>query len=327
MSEGGGNLYLVGDATPSGWERDKAICMEHDAQHPDIHTWQGTLNRGEFKLLTTTTNWFPSYARDNANASKMVYRENEAIYYDFKWNITVVGEYRIEADIKQQTISVKYVGGGGNLYLVGDAMPNGWDRSLAIPMDRDGSDDAVYTWQGTLKRGKFKMLTTLTDWNPCYVRNSSDASKMEYNEKEGDHEDLKWNIRTAGEYKIEVNTGDKSIRITFLEQESYSHIYMIGDATPNGWNWDNITELDHPEAHIFTYEGDLKEGSIKFPTEIKTDWTGEMLFAPTAECTPGTNGKYDAHKGGDDYKWVIPSAGKWHIRIDTNKEIISFTRL
>ena len=71
----------------------------------------------------------------------------------------------------------------------------------------------------------------------------------------------------------------------------------------------------------------LKRGEIKFPTEIKSDWSGEMLFAPEPNCEPTENGTFDAHKGDPDNKWVIPAAGNWSIRIDIQNTTISFKQL
>ena len=42
-------------------------------------------------------------------------------------------------------------------------------------------------------------------------------------------------------------------------------LYMIGDATPNGWSMDNATALtkDSANPYLFTYEGELKAGNLK----------------------------------------------------------------
>ena len=214
-----------------------------------------------------------------------------------------------------------------NLYLVGDATPGGWDRNYASIMFADAANSSRFTWEGRLKKGEFKMLTTTTAWLPCYVRDSTDVNKMVYRKTEKTYPDFKWDITVPGIYAISADTKALTISVTLLSDEAYSHLYMIGDATPGGWSWDNITELEHPEPNIFTYEGFLNRGEIKFPTELKSDWTGEMLYAPTADCNPAENGTYDAHKGEPDNKWTIHTAGDWSITINIKNTTISFIKL
>ena len=42
-----------------------------------------------------------------------------------------------------------------------------------------------------------------------------------------------------------------------------STLYMVGDATPNGWNIDAPTQLNKESQYIFTFEGELKKGEMK----------------------------------------------------------------
>ena len=118
-----------------------------------------------------------------------------------------------------------------------------------------------------------------------------------------------------------------TIEVAYLGGEAYTHIYMIGDAAPGGWSWDNLTEMSHPEENVFTYEGPLAAGQLKFPTEIKSDWSGEMIYAPEADCAPSGKGRFDIHAGDPDNKWLIPESGDWSIRININDTTISFVRL
>ena len=43
-------------------------------------------------------------------------------------------------------------------------------------------------------------------------------------------------------------------------------LYLIGDATPNGWSADNATEMIREDNGIFSWEGNLVEGDYKFIT-------------------------------------------------------------
>lgn len=253
----------------------------------------------------------------------------EGQYVRFQWRVRAVvvmtGEEQVSEPV---TVTIAWRAAMlTDLYLVGDATPNGWNLNRATPMIMSMDNFSVFSWTGQMHKGEFKMLTTTTDWLPCYVRDADDEQKMVYRPTEESYPDLKWNITKAGNYRIEVNIETLTIAITYLGGEAYSHLYMIGDATPGGWSWDNITELNHPEANIFTYQGTLSAGELKFPTELKSDWSGEMLYAPAPDCAPTLNGSFDAHAGEPDNKWIIPESGEWSIRININDTTISFSKL
>jgi hypothetical protein len=55
-------LYLVGDATPNGWDAGHATEMKRTDNGK--FTWEGNLNVGSFKFLTTLGEWIPSYNKD-----------------------------------------------------------------------------------------------------------------------------------------------------------------------------------------------------------------------------------------------------------------------
>jgi hypothetical protein len=214
-----------------------------------------------------------------------------------------------------------------DLYLVGDATPHGWDLGRATAMIMDMDHFSTFSWSGTMHKGEFKLIVNTEDWFPCFVKDSTDEAKMVYRDSEESYPDFKWTITKTGQYLIVADVEALTLELTYLGGETYSHIYMIGDATPGGWSWDNLTEMQHPESGIFTYEGHLNTGQIKFPTEILSDWSGEMLYAPAPDCAPTLNGSFDAHAGEPDNKWIIPESGEWSIRININDTTISFSKL
>ena len=84
-------LFLVGDATPGGWNLGRATPMVIDMDNFTNFSWTGQLHKGEFKLMTGTEDWIPCFVRDTMNNTKMVYRDSEERYPDFKWTIARTG--------------------------------------------------------------------------------------------------------------------------------------------------------------------------------------------------------------------------------------------
>ena len=273
-----------------------------------------TLTFSHKQLADTLRRYFPSV------------QEEQYATYELRVRATVVATDEEQVSPVVRLIAAWYASGQTELYLVGDAAPNGWDREHATPMVMDMTNPKIFTWTGLLRKGEFKLLTTTDDWLPCYVSDENDPTRMHYRKTEDDYPDFKWQVSTTGNYRIVADTKELTLSITSLGGEAYSHIYMIGDATPGGWSWDNITELEHPETNIFTWEGTLHRGEIKFPTEIRSDWSGEMLYAHTPDCAPSENGTFDAHRGDPDNKWTIPASGTWKIQIDIQNTTISFTQ-
>lgn len=335
-------LYLIGTAAPYGWSRDKAVRILSDVEDKALFRWSGALKKGEFKFLTTTEDWNPCYVRDSNDPNKMALRMSDDDYEhpDNPWKIKYEGNYMIECNTRDLTIVITALmpepDYGPELYMVGSATRYGWDanRSQIMLADVTG-EDTVFTWSGELNAGEIKFLVQPDEWLPCYVRDPQDARRIVYREGEGpeDPEDLKWLIPHSGLYTVTLSMHDRSIRIesegSEITQPIYAHVYIIGDATPNGWSWDNIAEMTAgaEDWNIFTWQGTLKPGQIKFPTEYKPDWTGEMLYAPTSDCAPIMNGSYDAHVGEPDNKWLITEQGVYRITIDANHETISFEKL
>ena len=58
--------------------------------------------------------------------------------------------------------------------------------------------------------------------------------------------------------------------IVIIDEElplKVDHVYMVGDASPVGWNISDPFELtrDASNKYVFTYHGVLKAGEMKFP--------------------------------------------------------------
>ena len=82
-------LYMVGEATPGGWTIENSTAMQQDG---DAYTWTGNLKIGDFKFLTSNSDWLPCYVATENNKNveqgvpmELVYRtsEKELSFPDF----------------------------------------------------------------------------------------------------------------------------------------------------------------------------------------------------------------------------------------------------
>ncbi len=112
-----GNLYLVGDAAPSGWEIANPTPM---VRNENIHTYEGALNAGEFKIATIF-DWGGDFYRPAvdkteisssgiADGTVVCWKEDaEAGHADHKWKVTEAGNYRLILDTETLTIKVEWL--------------------------------------------------------------------------------------------------------------------------------------------------------------------------------------------------------------------------
>ena len=245
---------------------------------------------------------------------------------------TIVMTQEIQVSPVITFVVMPYVERAQELYMVGNATPNGWDAQRAQYMRQDAEDQSLFTYEGVLSRGEFKLLLKPGEWLPCYVRNAEDSTKMVYRATEEDYPDCKWWISKKSNYRIEAHVDNLTMTVIDLggdyEEPIFYELYMIGDATPGGWSWDRVTALvqDDEDINHFSYSGPLFAGEIKFPTEIVHDWSGQFLLAPAPNCAPTAEGTYVVGNSPDN-KWVIPTAGEWKIDIYADKQTICFQSL
>lgn len=315
-------LYLLGSAAPNGWDAGKAAALKRDSVVPFVFTYQGTLAAGEFKLITTLGQFLPSYNR-GAGAGKLVYRTDDA-QPDEKFTVTEPGAYKLTVNLVALTVAVEKQAGPAysQLWIVGDATPKGWDIDNAAALRQDPNDPFLFEFNEVLKAGEFK-IATARSWDAPFYRptqNRPAGSETDVQLSAGDP-DHKWYIAEPGAYKITLDT--RSLRLSIRKFTPYPRLWIVGDATPSGWNIDNPTPMqaDAANPYVFTYSGPLKAGEFKFPVATG-DW-GTDFFMPAVNAPELTDTYVRLVVGGQpDHKWKITEAGTYRITLDQLRETI-----
>jgi len=259
---------------------------------------------------------------------------NQSLIEDFGFigGVTSNLEARVVATIyttpqSQQTsqvITIKvtpYEPVSTTLFLLGDASSIGWDASKAIALTPDADNPTVFVFKGALGAGSYKFITTLGQLLPSYNRGADDYHVV-YRTSDSQPDD-KFAITDPAVYKITVRLLDLTITTVKLDLPPYEKIYMVGDATPNGWDISNSTELvqDQDNPYIFTYMGVMKAGDFKFPVNQNSDW-GQDMYMKLTDST------MYLHHGGDpdDNKWTIAKKGHYIITLNLLDNTISLAR-
>lgn len=103
-------LWMVGDATPNGWNIDNPTPMVQNASDPFIFFYDGPLNAGEFKIPVSTGNWGTDYYMPMNNHQDISLPDVQLVTGgnpDLKWQITTPGNYRVSLNLFSKTIEIK----------------------------------------------------------------------------------------------------------------------------------------------------------------------------------------------------------------------------
>ncbi len=309
-------LYLLGSAAPNGWSADKASVMTPSASDPTVFVYQGALSVGEYKFITSLGQFLPSYNK-GADDGHIVYRTLDS-QADDKFSITEAAVYKVIVSLLDMTTSVVKLDlpAYSAIYMVGSAAPNGWDITKATQLVQNPDNLFEFTYTGVMQAGEFKFpVNRNADWGQDMFMRTDDTHM--YLHKGGASDDKKWTIAKKGYYTIKLNLLDNTISINRLK------LYMVGSATPIGWDISNAVEMteDATDGCIFTYTGPMVSGEFKFPVNRDSSW-GQDMYMRTDDT------HMYLHKGGSsgDDKWNITAAGDYVIKANVETLSISIVK-
>lgn len=319
-------LYMIGSAAPNGWSADNATKMNTVSGAAGGFIWQGKLNAGELKFITTLGGFLPSYNKGSDN-TKLSYRESENDP-DEKFTIPATGIYKISVNIINLTINIETLDAPeySELWLVGN--PTGWNFKA---MTVDPSDPFVFHYNADLSAGGDFKIATAQNWDAAFFRPAVDKTgagkNLEVSKWAGDP-DNKWNI-AGGVYKIKLDTRD--MKIDIVSFSPYKMVYLVGDASPNGWSIDNATPMSAVSGnpYKFTWTGNLNGGDLKFTCDKKNDWNGDWFLASENGKEPtGASEQMIFSAGGanPDNKWKITKAGTYTIELDQLQQTVTIKK-
>jgi starch-binding outer membrane protein SusE/F len=318
-------LYMVGSATPNGWDSGNPTQLVK-SNSPGVFTWQGQLTAGEMKFLTTPGEWLPSYQRGATENSVLL--RTDFSQPDEKFTITTSGLYKITVDVIDLTYQAEELASSpyDELWIVGSAVPNGWDIGNADAMRQDPADPFVFSFNEVLSAGEFK-IATAKSWDAPFYRPVSENQPITSTDVQlsaGDP-DYKWNITEVGPYKITLNLRENTINITPFTP--FENLWIVGDATPAGWNIDAPVQMSRESDYVFTWTGQLNAGEFKFPVSTG-DWgTGFFMPYNADETITATTVTFRPN-GSPDTKFRVQAdeAGVYTITLDQLRQTISIVK-
>ena len=162
------NLFLVGDATASGWTNTSTsnnYPLFRDTENENIYYYTGRLMAGNVKIIEQRGAWAPQYGGENGT---LVYRPTEGDpdpspiavesegYYTFTINIADL-TYTLEAIDVSSATTYNSIG------YIGSATPGGWDSDTDM-VQSDFDPHIWYALDATLIEGEFFKFRANDDW-------------------------------------------------------------------------------------------------------------------------------------------------------------------
>ena len=336
-------LYLIGDATPGGWDNNSVTEMTRTDN--GVFTWSGNLNVGSFKFVLAPGTFSPCY--NNGNGDGTLYYSADGTP-DVNFTVEEAHFYEVEANLLTGVLTLTKTEGNlppyDQIYFIDGTA--GWSFA---PMTKDAIDPFLFRYGHYFENaGEFKFATANGSWENNYKATQPNApytdSSVEF--VSGFDPDNKWVLQAdevGKAYKICLDIRSGKERMLMSPFTPYEAIYMVGDATPGGWSLDFAEPLvatDDP--YVFTWIGNLNTGELKFTCDKKSDWNGAWFMsavngaAPTGQVeqmlfidksSDACKEQYlDVTVGGIDNKWKLTEAGTYTITLNQLEETVSIVK-
>lgn len=336
------NVFIVGDATPAGWNIDAPTLLQKQSQY--VFVYEGNLNVGELKACTQSGDWGVPFIRPTFGGCKISKSgvEDAAFAYvanpDNKWNVEEAGKYRLTFDLEHYTLAAEYLGEADpveeptkqpieaeNVYIVGDATPAGW--SIDAPLQLTKQSQYIFVFEGELVPGELKACTQTGDWGVPFIRPTFGGCKISKSGVEqadfvyvADPDD-KWQVTEAGQYRLTFDLEHYTLKaeaLSIKQPLEAEAVYIVGDATPNGWSIDSPTQLTKQSQYVFVYEGHLTSGELKACIQTGS-WDVPFIRPAYANCKVTKSGVESpdfVFTTGPDDKWRVDEEADYRLTFD-----------
>ena len=221
------------------------------------------------------------------------------------------------------------------LFMVGDATPNGWSIDAPTPFTASEADPMVFEWTGSLNKGEMKLCLTTGSWDAAFIRPMTageEISKTNITNKTFDMHagdpDNKWKVTEEGKYKLSFDMRNWTFSTEYLGEKEKPAVepieaetlYMVGDATPNGWSMDDATQFTKSatDPYVFTWEGELVQGDMK-ACIVKDGSFSCPFLRPAADNVDITSEGVSS----PDFVFTTSPDDKWHVK-EAGRYLITF---
>lgn len=233
-------LYIVGDATPGGWNNPVPLPSQQFSRINAVsYGIVVNLTAGKsYLFLPLNGNWDHKYGGTSATGGNLL--ADGAVPGSNTPAPATTGMYQIVVNFQTGTYTVTPFAATipDNLYIVGGATDGGWANPVPVPSQQFTRIDAVtYGIITNLKAGdSYLFLPVNGDWGHKYGGTSATGGALLADGAVPGSNTP--SPATTGLYQILVNfqTGTYTVTPHTGFVPVPSNLYIVGDATAGGWN-------------------------------------------------------------------------------------------
>lgn len=227
-------------------------------------------------------------------------------------------------------------------WIIGSACFYGWELGNMEELKSANESGSLRRYKGILSTsgdapGELKIALRKNGlFEIPYLRPQADGTPVgegdmvlwKFGEGEGDD---KWIVNETGVYTITLDYENMKINFEKSEVElPWYRIWMVGDATPGGW--DNPFQIklhydgENEKDGIFVFEGYLKNGEFKFPLK-ESDWNIPYLMPKNVD---GENHGVFPEDGGVSEMILVDNSDfskpdqKWYVTSEQSGDYILY---
>jgi hypothetical protein len=174
------------------------------------YSWYGKFDTGTgVKFVYNKTTQLPSL--NKGEDDNTIVRRTEADEPDDLLAAPGTGYYLVTVSTKEMTCKWEKVPAEyENVWMVGNAVPCGWDINNPVEMERDAENPEIFFWEGHLSVGEMKLPLATGNWGCDTLMPVANGTDWDGDDSvqmvPGGNPDNKWNITREGEYRVELNT-------------------------------------------------------------------------------------------------------------------------
>lgn len=317
--------YALGDALPGGWNFDNATLIES----PIFGVRKATVNLspGTFRFFTIKDDWTSglNYAYFDDQGYTIDANLENAGDGDQNFRFTgTTGEYVLEINDHDKTITLLGTGPFPSIWAVGDAVPGGWgfnDDTIEFTQTFSG----IWTANLDIDSGVFRFFQTFGTWdtNNNYAYYANEGFDIDSNfENDGSGDENFRFIGTPGPYTLTINANTK--KIILEDWAKLPSLWAVGGGVPGGWGFnDDSTEFLQITENVWTAEIALSnEGIFRFFQTFGT-WDTNNNYAYYANEGYSIDTNFENDGSGDENFIFKGATGLYKLTINGNDKTIT----
>ncbi len=296
------NLYIVGGATPGGWNNPVPVPSQ---QFTKVDAYKFSARLGltggqSYLFLPVNGDWSHKYGGVGANNTNNPNGDSFKPEGGDMLAPASSGVYDIVVDFQSSTWTVTPVAIPTNLYIVGDATLGGWNNPVPTPSQQFTKlDTYTFALVINLTAGKsYLFLPVNGDWSHKFggaTDGAAQATLLADGAVPGSNTPAP---SADGQYLIVVNFQTNTYSVV-----PYSgNLYMVGDATPGGWNNPVPTpaqQFTETSLGVFELTVSLSANKSFLFLPVNGDWSHKVGGLVANNNTNNVNGDLIRAEGSD----------------------------